>query len=167
MQDATKAVAKRLNITGPFNMQFIAKGTDCMVIECNLRASRSFPFVSKTMGVDFIEVATKVTSPSLTGVLSDDFCRFDAVRLHHRYGAWFCMCAVCLGRSLSVCIFCFVWGLLSINKCLPVAENIAPGPWHFVSVTAFTLLFFCTSLIASAGRSGPPWATVGVHGCPR
>lgn len=59
-QDATKAVAKRLNITGPFNMQFIAKGTDCMVIECNLRASRSFPFVSKTMGVDFIEVATKV-----------------------------------------------------------------------------------------------------------
>lgn len=59
-QDATKAVAKRLNITGPFNMQFIAKGTDCMVIECNLRASRSFPFVSKTMGVDFIEIATKV-----------------------------------------------------------------------------------------------------------
>lgn len=60
LQDATKAVAKRLNITGPFNMQFIAKGTDCMVIECNLRASRSFPFVSKTMGVDFIEIATKV-----------------------------------------------------------------------------------------------------------
>ncbi|CAB1117947.1 unnamed protein product [Ectocarpus sp. CCAP 1310/34] len=59
-RDATKAVAKRLNITGPFNMQFIAKGTDCMVIECNLRASRSFPFVSKTMGVDFIEIATKV-----------------------------------------------------------------------------------------------------------
>lgn len=59
-QDATKAVAKQLNITGPFNMQFIAKGTDCMVIECNLRASRSFPFVSKTMGVDFIEIATKV-----------------------------------------------------------------------------------------------------------
>lgn len=60
LQDATKAVAKRLNITGPFNIQFIAKGTDCMVIECNLRASRSFPFVSKTMGVDFIEIATKV-----------------------------------------------------------------------------------------------------------
>ncbi|CAM9847409.1 unnamed protein product, partial [Hapterophycus canaliculatus] len=60
VQDATKAVAKQLNITGPFNMQFIAKGTDCMVIECNLRASRSFPFVSKTMGVDFIEIATKV-----------------------------------------------------------------------------------------------------------
>ena len=59
-------MAKRLNITGPFNMQFIAKGTDCMVIECNLRASRSFPFVSKTMGVDFIEVATKVGQASST-----------------------------------------------------------------------------------------------------
>lgn len=59
-QDATKAIAKRLRITGPFNIQFIAKGTNCMVIECNLRASRSFPFVSKTMGVDFIEAATKV-----------------------------------------------------------------------------------------------------------
>lgn len=68
-QDATKAVAKRLNITGPFNMQFIAKGTDCMVIECNLRASRSFPFVSKTMGVDFIEVATKVLVCTATEVL--------------------------------------------------------------------------------------------------
>lgn len=65
LQDATKAVAKRLNITGPFNIQFIAKGTDCMVIECNLRASRSFPFVSKTMGVDFIEVATKARLLSL------------------------------------------------------------------------------------------------------
>lgn len=64
-QDATKAVAKQLNITGPFNMQFIAKGTDCMVIECNLRASRSFPFVSKTMGVDFIEIATKVSCCSI------------------------------------------------------------------------------------------------------
>ncbi|CAM9789363.1 unnamed protein product, partial [Phaeothamnion confervicola] len=60
VQDATERIAKRLNITGPFNIQFIVKGTDCMVIECNLRASRSFPFVSKTMGVDFIEAATKV-----------------------------------------------------------------------------------------------------------
>lgn len=61
-------MAERLNITGPFNMQFIAKGTDCMVIECNLRASRSFPFVSKTMGVDFIEIATKVGQ--------SDYCHF-------------------------------------------------------------------------------------------
>lgn len=76
-QDATKAVAKRLNITGPFNMQFIAKGTDCMVIECNLRASRSFPFVSKTMGVDFIEVATKVCLFADRG--QKVVCRFDGI----------------------------------------------------------------------------------------
>ena len=57
--DATRKIAKELNITGPFNMQFICKGTDVMIIECNLRASRSFPFVSKTMNVDFIEAATK------------------------------------------------------------------------------------------------------------
>jgi carbamoyl-phosphate synthase (ammonia) len=53
-------VAKALNVTGPFNMQLIAKGADVSVIECNLRASRSFPFVSKTTGSDFIAAATKV-----------------------------------------------------------------------------------------------------------
>ena len=53
-------VAAALNITGPFNMQVIAKGADVLVIECNLRASRSFPFVSKTVGSDFIAAATKV-----------------------------------------------------------------------------------------------------------
>lgn len=50
---------KRLDITGPVNIQFVAKGTDVMCIETNVRASRSFPFVSKTMGVDFIEAATR------------------------------------------------------------------------------------------------------------
>eukprot|EP00577_Skeletonema_sp_RCC1716_P003636 CAMPEP_0113390346 /NCGR_PEP_ID=MMETSP0013_2-20120614/10115_1 /TAXON_ID=2843 ORGANISM="Skeletonema costatum, Strain 1716" /NCGR_SAMPLE_ID=MMETSP0013_2 /ASSEMBLY_ACC=CAM_ASM_000158 /LENGTH=1523 /DNA_ID=CAMNT_0000273491 /DNA_START=168 /DNA_END=4739 /DNA_ORIENTATION=+ /assembly_acc=CAM_ASM_000158 len=59
VRDAAKKIAKRLNITGPCNIQFVAKGTDVMCIECNVRASRSFPFVSKTMGVDFIEAATK------------------------------------------------------------------------------------------------------------
>lgn len=59
VRDASKKIAKRLNITGPVNIQFVAKGTDVMCIECNVRASRSFPFVSKTMGVDFIEAATK------------------------------------------------------------------------------------------------------------
>jgi len=54
-----KEIVKRLNITGPVNIQFVAKGTDVMCIECNVRASRSFPFVSKTMGVDYIEAATK------------------------------------------------------------------------------------------------------------
>lgn len=59
VRDAARKIAKRLDITGPVNMQFVAKGTDVMCIETNLRASRSFPFVSKTMGVDFIEAATK------------------------------------------------------------------------------------------------------------
>jgi carbamoyl-phosphate synthase (ammonia) len=60
VEEMTERIAKELNITGPCNVQFIAKGSEVMVIECNLRASRSFPFVSKTMGVDFIEAATKV-----------------------------------------------------------------------------------------------------------
>ncbi|MDP2423160.1 MAG: carbamoyl-phosphate synthase (glutamine-hydrolyzing) large subunit [Bacteroidales bacterium] len=53
-----KQVAKELKITGPFNMQLLAKNNDIMVIECNLRASRSFPFVSKVLGYNFIEAAT-------------------------------------------------------------------------------------------------------------
>ncbi|NXK66353.1 CPSM synthase, partial [Sylvietta virens] len=57
---ATKKIAKAFAISGPFNIQFLVQGRDVLVIECNLRASRSFPFVSKTLGVDFIDVATKV-----------------------------------------------------------------------------------------------------------
>lgn len=55
----TKQVIKELNITGPFNIQFLAKENSIKVIECNVRASRSFPFVSKTTGYNFIEMATK------------------------------------------------------------------------------------------------------------
>ncbi len=55
-----RQVAQGLNITGPFNMQLMAKNNDIKVIECNLRASRSFPFVSKVLKVNFIEIATKV-----------------------------------------------------------------------------------------------------------
>lgn len=57
---ATKKIATAFAISGPFNVQFLVRGNDVLVIECNLRASRSFPFVSKTLGVDFIDVATKV-----------------------------------------------------------------------------------------------------------
>jgi carbamoyl-phosphate synthase large subunit len=53
-------IAKALNITGPFNIQFLAKSNEIKVIECNLRASRSFPFVSKVLKLNFIEMATKV-----------------------------------------------------------------------------------------------------------
>jgi carbamoyl-phosphate synthase large subunit len=54
----TKQIAQGLNITGPFNIQFLAKNNDVKVIECNLRASRSFPFSSKVTGHNFIEIAT-------------------------------------------------------------------------------------------------------------
>ena len=53
-------IAKKLNISGPFNMQLLAKDNDRKVIECNLRASRSFPFVSKVSKINFIELATKI-----------------------------------------------------------------------------------------------------------
>lgn len=57
---ASEAIARSLHIHGPFNIQFIAKNNEVRVIECNLRASRSFPFVSKVLRQNFIEVATRV-----------------------------------------------------------------------------------------------------------
>ncbi|MDO4213866.1 MAG: carbamoyl-phosphate synthase (glutamine-hydrolyzing) large subunit [Bacteroidales bacterium] len=56
----SRAIAKELNISGPFNIQYLAKGRDIKVIECNLRASRSFPFVSKVLKRNFIETATRI-----------------------------------------------------------------------------------------------------------
>ncbi|WP_065219161.1 MULTISPECIES: carbamoyl-phosphate synthase (glutamine-hydrolyzing) large subunit [Butyricimonas] len=55
-----RLIAKELNISGPFNMQFLAKDNDIKVIECNLRASRSFPFVSKVLKYNFIDMATRI-----------------------------------------------------------------------------------------------------------
>jgi carbamoyl-phosphate synthase large subunit len=60
IKQITRKIAKELNISGPFNIQFLAKDNDIKVIECNLRASRSFPFVSKVLKINFIELATKV-----------------------------------------------------------------------------------------------------------
>ncbi|ORX38647.1 putative aspartate carbamoyltransferase [Kockovaella imperatae] len=57
---ATQKIGQALNVTGPYNIQFIAKDNEIKVIECNLRAARSFPFVSKVTGIDAIEIATKV-----------------------------------------------------------------------------------------------------------
>ena len=56
----SREIARELNISGPFNIQYLAKDNDIKVIECNLRASRSFPFVSKVLKINFIELATKV-----------------------------------------------------------------------------------------------------------
>ena len=56
----SREIAKALNISGPFNIQYLARENDIKVIECNLRASRSFPFVSKVLKINFIDLATKV-----------------------------------------------------------------------------------------------------------
>lgn len=56
----SKQIAKELHISGPFNIQFMARDNDILVIECNLRASRSFPFVSKVLKINLIDLATKV-----------------------------------------------------------------------------------------------------------
>ena len=56
----SRQIAKELNICGPFNIQYLAKNNDVKVIECNLRASRSFPFVSKVLKRNFIETATRI-----------------------------------------------------------------------------------------------------------
>lgn len=60
IKKVSSQIAKALNISGPFNIQFLAKNNDIKVIECNLRASRSFPFVSKVLKINFIDLATKV-----------------------------------------------------------------------------------------------------------
>ena len=56
----SKQIARELNISGPFNIQFLARENDIKVIECNLRASRSFPFVSKVLKINLIEMATRI-----------------------------------------------------------------------------------------------------------
>ena len=60
IKKVSRAIAKELNISGPFNIQYLAKGRILKVIECNLRSSRSFPFVSKVLKRNFIETATKI-----------------------------------------------------------------------------------------------------------
>ncbi|SFS36961.1 carbamoyl-phosphate synthase large subunit [Porphyromonadaceae bacterium NLAE-zl-C104] len=60
IKQITREIARALQITGPFNIQFLAKDNAIKVIECNLRASRSFPFVSKVLKINFIDLATKV-----------------------------------------------------------------------------------------------------------
>ena len=60
IKKVSAAIAKALHISGPFNIQYLAKDNDIKVIECNLRASRSFPFVSKVLKINFIDLATQV-----------------------------------------------------------------------------------------------------------
>ncbi|MDR1344850.1 MAG: carbamoyl-phosphate synthase (glutamine-hydrolyzing) large subunit [Tannerellaceae bacterium] len=60
IKHVSRRIAKELNISGPFNIQYLAKANEIKVIECNLRASRSFPFVSKVLKINFIDLATRV-----------------------------------------------------------------------------------------------------------
>ena len=60
LRKVAREIAAALNISGPFNIQFLAKNNDIKVIECNLRASRSFPFVSKVLKINFIDIATRI-----------------------------------------------------------------------------------------------------------
>ena len=60
IKKVSSQIARALNISGPFNIQYLAKNNDIKVIECNLRASRSFPFVSKVLKINFIDIATKI-----------------------------------------------------------------------------------------------------------
>ena len=78
IKNAAKKVAKELSISGPFNIQFLAKNNRLKVIECNLRASRSFPFASKVTGENFITLATK----ALTGIAPTDK-RYQTLDLDH------------------------------------------------------------------------------------
>ncbi len=75
IKKTTGKIAKALNITGPFNIQYLAKDNDIKVIECNLRASRSFPFVSKVLKTNFIELATNIMLGN--GVTKPDKSLFD------------------------------------------------------------------------------------------
>ncbi|MDR2388475.1 MAG: carbamoyl-phosphate synthase (glutamine-hydrolyzing) large subunit [Tannerellaceae bacterium] len=60
IKNVSRRIARELNISGPFNIQYLAKANEIKVIECNLRASRSFPFVSKVLKINFIDLATRV-----------------------------------------------------------------------------------------------------------
>ncbi len=75
----SRQIAAGLHITGPFNIQYLAKENDVKVIECNLRASRSFPFVSKVLKINFVELATKVMLGEKATPPSKDLFDLDCV----------------------------------------------------------------------------------------
>ncbi|VVB98780.1 Pyruvate carboxylase subunit A [uncultured archaeon] len=79
IKETGKKLAKALRISGPFNVQFLAKDNEVMVIECNLRASRSMPFVSKVLGQDFIELASRAILGQKIPKASQSFFDLDHV----------------------------------------------------------------------------------------
>jgi len=81
IKKVTKQIAENLQISGPFNIQFISKDNEIKVIECNLRASRSFPFVSKTYDINFIELATNIMINTKYNVANLKFDELDYVAI--------------------------------------------------------------------------------------
>ena len=79
MKRISAKIAKALNINGPCNIQFLAKNNEVKVIECNLRASRSFPFVSKILNINFIEKATKILIGEPVEIINPDLFELDYV----------------------------------------------------------------------------------------
>jgi carbamoyl-phosphate synthase large subunit len=79
IKKASRSIVKSLEITGPFNIQFIAKENQIKVIECNLRASRSFPFVSKVFKVNFIDLATRAMMNSSLPEINKSIFEIDYV----------------------------------------------------------------------------------------
>jgi carbamoyl-phosphate synthase large subunit len=79
VRNTAKKIARALQITGPFNIQFIAKHNNVKVIECNLRASRSFPFVSKVYKVNFIDLATRILMNETTNNTAKSFMELEYV----------------------------------------------------------------------------------------
>jgi carbamoyl-phosphate synthase/aspartate carbamoyltransferase len=81
-------IAESLNISGPLNIQIIAKNDDLEVIECNLRASRSFPFVSKTLGLNFIDIATEIILNKTVVTPIPEVFQFDRVGVKVSQFSW-------------------------------------------------------------------------------
>ena len=79
IKKAAKQISAALEINGPFNMQFVAKNNEVRVIECNLRASRSFPFISKVYGINFIDLATQIIVGEPIEVVDKSFFELDYV----------------------------------------------------------------------------------------
>lgn len=165
----TREIARALNISGPFNIQFIAKNNFIQVIECNLRASRSFPFVSKATGHNFIAIASKVMlgeyKPEVYQTLELDYVGVKAPQFsYHRLKGADPVAHVemastgevaCLGENL----YDAYW-----RSWLATEQNIA-GKRILVSIDDAHKLKFIPYLQQLEERDWEIYSTGGTHSC--
>lgn len=166
IEQSTYKIAAALEINGPFNIQFIAKDDQIKVIECNLRSSRSFPFVSKVMGVNFIKIATEV----MLGVSSRSRDVSGGERIgvkvpqfsFHRLAGADCVLGVemmstgevaCFGKSREEA---YLKGLLSVGYKLPVE-----GDTILISVGSYR---YKKEMLESVKRLSDKYQLVGTTG---